>query len=54
MIQIICHIIEMNQNFIMAFMIEQDKKDMKNIMKQKIIEIIKNEFKISTIVTIIT
>ena len=37
----------------MVFMIEQDKKDMKNIMKQKIIEIIKNEFKISTIVTII-
>jgi hypothetical protein len=54
MIQITCLIIELNLNFIMVFMIEQDKKDMKNIMKQKIIEIIKNEFKISTIVTIIT
>jgi hypothetical protein len=53
MIQITCLIIELNLNFTMVFMIEQDKKDMKNIMKQKIIEIIKNEFKISTIVTII-
>ena len=34
---------------------EEDKKDMKNIklMKQKIIKVIKNEFKISTIAMII-
>ena len=54
MIQIIYLIIDRKLNFIMVIMKEQDKKDMKNIMKQKIIEIIKNEFKISTIVTIIT
>jgi len=54
MIQIICLLIDLNLNFIMVIMIEQDKKGMKNIMKQKIIEIIKNEFKIFTIAMIIT
>jgi hypothetical protein len=54
MIQIIYLIIDRKLNFIMVIMKEQDKKNMKNIMKQKIIEIIKNEFKISTIVMIIT
>jgi len=54
MIQIICLIIDLKLNSIIVIMTKQDKKDMKNILKQKIIEIIKNEFKIFTIVMIIT